>query len=50
MYYLPLWMPAPQIIAFSGNTFSATNVTVVGAHASQSTIFVNGQVGNSVNL
>jgi hypothetical protein len=50
MYYLPLWLPAPTIIAFSNNTFTATNVTVQAPAAYQSTVFVNGQVGNSVNL
>jgi hypothetical protein len=45
---LPYWGPS-QVI-FSNNTFSATDVRVRVAGSYQATVFVNGQLGNTVNL
>ena len=45
---LPYW--APSQVIFSYNTFEATNVNVRVRGSSQATVFVNGQLGNTVNL
>jgi hypothetical protein len=45
---LPYW--APSQVIFSNNTFSATDVRVRVAGSAGATVFVNGQVANTVNL
>ena len=47
---LPIWRPAPSQVIFSSNTFDATNVRVSVRGSDQATVFVNGQIGNTVNL
>jgi hypothetical protein len=45
---LPYWGPS-QVI-FSNNTFTATDVRIRVRGSDQATVFVNGQLGNTVNL